>query len=103
MFWRIIIVVLLVLLIPLQVSLWGKDGWLRLNTLNNSIARQQQENEQMKQRNKVLLREVYDLKTSSAAMEELAREKLEMIKRDEVLFRLIHRRQDSAAADRPAP
>ncbi len=93
--YRLAIFLLIALLIPLQFSLWGKDGWFRLKNLTQFIAEQRRENEQMKQRNRLLMNEADDLKSGSAAMEELAREKLEMIKRDEVLFRLIRHSRDS--------
>ena len=91
MLHKVAIGILSALLIPLQISLWGDGGWLQLNHVRESLAAQRTENEQLKRRNRQLTHKVYDLKAGSAAIEEIARVELGMMKKNETFFRLIKR------------
>lgn len=87
---RVTVAVLLVLLVLLQVRLWSGDGGMReIWHLKYEIARQQQENESLRERNEALEAEVADLKQGEAAVEERARAELGMIRRDETFFQTV--------------
>ncbi len=86
----VVIGILLVLLVPLQVSLWSDDGVLRWFELNNLIKEQRSKNFEMKERAEVLKVKVLDLKESKGAIENMAREESQMIKKDETFYRVIY-------------
>jgi cell division protein FtsB len=87
---RVTIAILLILLVLLQVRLWTGDGGMRdIWHLKYEIARQQQENEGLRERNEALEAEVEDLKQGEAAVEERARAELGMIRQDETFFQTV--------------
>ena len=87
---RILLLILLSLIALVQYSLWlGKGGWLQVWNLDRQIKVQQVANQKMKEKNAALEADVKDLKQGYAAIEERARDKLGMIKDDEVFFRVI--------------
>ena len=57
--------------------------------LQEDVIRQQQVNDKLKQRNKLLYADTDDLKLGTEAIEERARNELGMIKENETFFRLI--------------
>lgn len=87
---RILLLILLSLIALVQYSLWlGKGGWLQVWNLDRQIKAQQVANQKMKEKNAALEADVKDLKQGYAAIEERARDKLGMIKDDEIFFRVI--------------
>lgn len=62
--------------------------------LENEVARQQLDNEKLKQRNKILYAETDDLKSGLDAIEERARNELGMIKEGETFFRIIPNKKE---------
>lgn len=81
---------LLILLIWLQYSLWfGANGICDLIYINNAIKLYQNINDisQMKNRNNLLLHEINDLIYGYAAIEEISRYDLGMIKLEETFYR----------------
>ena len=97
---RVITAVLLVFLLLLQYRLWfGKNSVPDYLALEEEVARQQQDNEKLKQRNKLLYADTDDLKSGVEAIEERARNELGMIKTGETFFRIIpkdkHNTQES--------
>lgn len=81
--------VLLGLLLWLQYLVWFSDGGvLSLRRLSNEISAQQTDNVQLRSRNATLIAEVVDLKGGLAAIEELARSELGMVKRGETFFQV---------------
>jgi len=81
--------VLSVILVTLQGSLWIGEGSLPSAwRLKGAIAAQATENETLKDRNRVLAAEVMDLKQGTAAVEEIARSELGMIRKDETFHQL---------------
>jgi cell division protein FtsB len=87
---RIITVLLLSLTLLLQYRLWfGKNNVPDYWQLKQEIARQQQDNQKLKQRNKLLYADISDLKSGVEAIEERARNELGMIKENETFFRVV--------------
>lgn len=81
---------LVLLFVVLQYRLWVGDGSLaEAQRLRESIALQQGENGQLRERNAALEAEVRDLKQGLVAVEERARAELGMIKEGEVFFQII--------------
>lgn len=87
---RILLLILLSLIALVQYSLWlGKGGWLQVWNLDRQIKVQQEANQKMQETNEAIEADVKDLKQGYAAVEERARNRLGMIKDDEVFFRVI--------------
>ena len=89
-----------VLIVALQYPMWlGRGGWLQVREYDRQLARQHEENAQLKSRNDALDADVRDLKTGFEAIEERARAELGMIRQDEVFFQV----QTGGAGIKPAP
>ena len=89
----------LALLLLVQWPLWfGKGGWLRVWELQRAIAAQQDHNAALSASNAVLAAEVRSLKEGREAIEERARQELQMTRGDEVLFQLVRPEADRADA-----
>ena len=87
---RALIVILLVLLALLQYRLWVGDGSLaEVWRLNERIRTQEEENEALGKRNRLLEAEVRDLKEGLDAIEERARHELGMVKKGEVFYLVV--------------
>ncbi len=81
---------LLIIFSLLQYRLWfGKNSVPDYLALQEDVARQQQVNAKLRQRNKLLYADTDDLKLGTEAIEERARNELGMIKENETFFRLI--------------
>ncbi|HEY0721403.1 MAG TPA: cell division protein FtsB [Gammaproteobacteria bacterium] len=82
--------ILIVLLLILQYTLWlGEGGLVRVWSLNEQVAAQEQENAKLRERNKALEAEVLDLKQGLEAIEERARTDLGMIKKNETFHQVV--------------
>ncbi|HVS78427.1 MAG TPA: cell division protein FtsB [Steroidobacteraceae bacterium] len=81
---------LAVALILLQYRIWISDGGLRgVERLEHAVAAQQKLNASLTERNSRLAAEVEDLKSGTAAIEELARSDLGMIGPDETFYQVV--------------
>jgi cell division protein FtsB len=103
---KILIGVLIVILVALQYKLWiADDGYRNVRRLQQELAAQKVENDKLRERNQALQAEVEDLKSGLAAIEELARNELGMIKEGETFFQIIQRAKGAGGAragkDRP--
>jgi cell division protein FtsB len=88
----------LALLVAVQWPLWfGKGGWLRVWELQRATAVQQQHNDGLAARNGLLAAEVRSLKEGKEAIEERARQELQMTRSDEILFQLVRPSEDRSA------
>ena len=86
----LIFLALIAIAVFLQHQLWnGEDGIREINRLQDRIAEQRQENEQLLERNLVLEAEVVELKKGLETVEERARQELGMIKQDETLYLIL--------------
>lgn len=83
---------LLLVLVGLQYRLWVGDGSLaHVVRLNQKIHKQQQENERLQERNRILAAEVRALKNGSEAIEERARTDMGMVKKGETFYMVIEK------------
>lgn len=95
--------ILLVLLALLQYRLWVGDGSLaEVWRLSERIRAQEQENEALGQRNRLLEAEVRDLKEGLDAIEERARHELGMVKKGEVFYLVVEEGQSTAGRLTPS-
>ncbi|EPE37754.1 cell division protein [Candidatus Photodesmus katoptron] len=82
--------VLLLLLVYLQYSLWfNKNGILDFYAVHNEIKVQRQINANLKIENDKIFAEITDLRQGFDAIEERARYELGMIKEGETFYRLV--------------
>ena len=89
---RWLLIALLLLLGLLQYRLWIAEGSLAERArLERQVAEQTRVNEELRRRNAVLEREVLELKTGSAGLEQRAREQLGLVKEGEVFFQFVER------------
>ena len=87
LFGKLLIVVAFAAFAALQYSLWFGEGGVRdVRQLKAAVAAQQQENEKLAERNRVLEAEVKDLKDGLEAVEEHGRLDLGMIKQNETFY-----------------
>jgi|TARA_B110000116_G_scaffold23216_1_gene17867 cell division protein FtsB len=84
---KLVFIILLVLLIALQINIWvKKDGYKKMKEIENLIALQTIENENMTIRNNRLKEEIKDLKNGQDAIEEKARIDIGMVKEGEEFY-----------------
>jgi cell division protein FtsB len=87
---KFFIIILTILFLGLQYKLWfEKDGFWRVQRLNQQISKQAQENLQLSQRNETLVAEIKDLKIGKAALEAHARNDLNMVKPGELFYLIV--------------
>lgn len=86
---RVLTLVLLLLIVVLQLRLWGGEGRRKVAGLEQAIAAQRQENERLRARNAALAAEVRNLKEGREAIEERARAELGLVAPGEVFHQVI--------------
>jgi len=87
---RWLLAILIVFLLFLQYRLWVGEGSLaQKQVLQYKVEGQQQENEVLRERNKVLANEVDNLKEGLDSVEERARTDLGMIKEGETFYMVV--------------
>jgi cell division protein FtsB len=87
---RWLIAILLTLLLLLQFKLWfGEGGFTGVGRLEERVAAQVEENEELRKRNAALQAEVEDLRERLDAIEERARSELGLIKEDEEFYQVV--------------
>jgi cell division protein FtsB len=87
---RWLLVVLLMLLALLQYRLWFAEGSLaERHRLEAKIEELQRINRQLGERNAILERDVLELKTGNAGIEQRARSELGMIRKGEVFYQIV--------------
>lgn len=98
---RLLLVLLLIVLLGLQYAYWwGKGGRHELRELEQEIAVQREQLQQLQERNATLTAEVADLKQGLDAIEELARSEMGMVRGDEEFLQVVEPREVTA---RPRP
>ncbi len=84
------IALLLIVIAALQYRLWVGEGSLAdVARLEGEIHRQQAENDQLRERNRILAVEVDNLKNGLDSIEERARNDIGMIKKGETFFMVL--------------
>ncbi|MCW9710641.1 cell division protein FtsB [Avibacterium sp. 21-586] len=87
---RLLVFLLLTILLLFQYNFWfGKNGYFDNKQFQQEITQHQQENEQLTQRNQAIAAEIKDLKEGVDAIEERARQQHEMIKNNEIFYRIV--------------
>ena len=101
---RWLLAVLVGLLIVLQYRLWFADGSLaERQRLQQQVESAKRENALLRERNDELAREVLELQTGKAVVEERAREELGLIREGEVFYRFIEGSEGSQTPPRGEP
>ncbi|MDQ8935968.1 septum formation initiator family protein [Acinetobacter rudis] len=86
---KLLLVLAIILIAVLQYSYWyGEGGYFPRQNLLEKIQVQLVENEELKERNRILAAEVYDLKNGAEAIEEHARLDLGLIKPHETFVQM---------------
>lgn len=92
---RWLLVFLSLIFLFLQYRLWVGEGSLaQRQVLKHKVEVQQQENEVLRERNKVLANEVGNLKEGLESVEERARTDLGMIKEGETFYMVVDKEED---------
>ncbi len=87
---RLLSLALLLLALITQYPLWwGKGGWLSLRNLQVQVQAESDNNQALLARNNALAAEVQDLKTGTSAVEERARNELNMIRDGEYFVQIL--------------
>lgn len=87
---KILAAALALCLIVLQYRIWVSDGGMRgVVRLQHVVALQQAQNVKLTERNSRLAAEVQDLKSGTAAIDELARSDLGMIGPNETFYQVV--------------
>jgi cell division protein FtsB len=95
---------LVLVAVALQARLWaGSGGMPEVWRLQERVARQAEENQQLEQRNRALAADVADLKEGREAVEERARAELGMVRPAEVFYQVIEKPAASGGKDSENP
>jgi cell division protein FtsB len=87
---RWLLVALLLILGILQYRLWIAEGSLGEQArLKRQVEEQVRINRELRERNAVLEREVLELQTGNAGVEQRAREQLGLVREDEVFYQFV--------------
>jgi cell division protein FtsB len=98
---RWVALILVLVLIALQVKLWGGNGGVHsVETLRAAVKKQGEDNDKLTQRNQALGADVSDLKHGEQAVEARARAELGLIKPGETFYQVVEK---PGAAQAPAP
>ena len=101
---RLFTLVLMLVLALLQQKLWfGKNGLVEYRQTSEDVIRQQADNQQHKERNQMLYKEIDDLKSGLEAIEELARNDLGFVKPTETFYRIIPKEGKSTSLSSSLP
>lgn len=86
---KIILVIACIIIVILQYRYWfGEGGYYPHQALLQQIQQQTEVNNELKERNRILAAEVYDLKNGAEAIEEHARLDLGLIKPHETFVQM---------------
>ena len=84
-----------ILICLLQYPIWfGEGSYQKIDSLNIKIAEQLKINKTLEAQNKLLRKEISALRQNPALLEENARERLGLIKPNEIFYRIIPKKID---------
>lgn len=87
---KLLAAALITLIALIQYPLWfGKGGWQQVRITEQRIAKIQEENLKLQNRNLIFHAEINDLKQGTDAIEERARNDIGMIKKNEIFFQIV--------------
>ncbi len=100
---RWLLAVLVVILALMQYRLWFAEGSLaEQHRLQRQVEEQTRINEQLKERNALLEREVLELQSGNKGVEQRAREQLGLIREGETFYQFVEGKdKDGEPASRP--
>lgn len=91
---RLLILSLSLMLVYFQYNFWfNQNGWRDYQQKQIELAQLEQENKRLTLRNQALQAEVSDLKQTFNALEERARKERNMVKGNEVFYRIVPNNQ----------
>ena len=86
---KLILLLVIALVASLQYQFWlGEGGYFPHQALTQQIKQQAEVNDELKERNRILAAEVYDLKNGAEAIEEHARLDLGLVKPNETFVQM---------------
>ena len=86
---KLVLLLAVVLIAGLQYQFWlGEGGYFPHQALTQQITQQAEVNDELKERNRILAAEVYDLKNGAEAIEEHARLDLGLVKPNETFVQM---------------
>ncbi|ENV37204.1 MULTISPECIES: cell division protein FtsB [Acinetobacter] len=86
---KLILLLVIALVTSLQYQFWfGEGGYLAHQALTQQITQQSEINTELKERNRILAAEVFDLKNGTEAIEEHARLDLGLVKPNETFVQM---------------
>lgn len=86
---KVILAIAIIIIVVFQVHFWkGEGGYFPHQTLLEKMQSNAKINEELKERNRILAAEVYDLKNGAEAIEEHARLDLGLIKPHETFVQM---------------
>ena len=86
---KLVLLLAVVLISGLQYQFWlGEGGYFPHQALTQQITQQAEVNDELKERNRILAAEVYDLKNGAEAIEEHARLDLGLVKPNETFVQM---------------
>lgn len=86
---KVLLALAIIMIVVLQYRFWfGEGGYFPHQTLTQQIQQQADINQELKERNRILAAEVYDLKHGIEAIEEHARLDLGLIKSHETFVQM---------------
>lgn len=87
---KVISAILFTFLVVLSYRFWfGADSIVKVAKLKQAIALQDKENNELRQRNQMLIEKINKLKSHPTSIEEQARYELGMVKRGEKYYQVI--------------
>lgn len=87
---KVISLCLLGVIAYLSYDIWaGRNGLMQYEQVSASLSRAQKQSLVLQDRNQAVIDELNDLKQGNAAVEELARSELGLIKQDETFYRIL--------------
>lgn len=91
---KVIFLCLLGAIVYLSYDIWaGRNGLKQYEEISADLAKAQQQSIRLQDRNQAVIDELNDLRQGNAAIEELARTELGLIREDETFFRILGDKQ----------